>query len=249
MVSMRKTFAWASATALTCLGFVLAASAADVSPPNAVASQTLNREVALSPQVLAQYEGFYQLGEGGVLTVASDGTQLSAQLTGQPAFPIFAQSPTEFFYKVVDAQISFVTDAQGRATSLVLHQNGANLTMPRIEADVARQIASRTEAKVKSQTQSPGTEAALRRLIEGAQAHQQDYSVMSPALAEAIRRRAPELEATAIKLGAIQSVRFLGVDDLGNDVYDVRQEHGVTHWKIALDSKGLIATAWFAPGP
>jgi hypothetical protein len=249
MASMRKTFAWASATALTCLGFVLVASAAEVSPPSAVGSQTPPREVAVSPRVLAQYVGFYQLGEGGVLTVTSDGAQLSAQLTGQPAFPIYAQSPTEFFYKVTDAQISFVTDAEGRATSLVLHQNGANLTMPRIEADLARQIASRTEAKVKSQAQSPGTEAALRRLIEGARAHQQNYAQMSPALAEAIRRRAPELEAAADKLGAVQSVQFLGVDNLGDDVYDVRQENGVTHWKIALDSKGIIATAWFAPGP
>lgn len=37
---------------------------------------------------------------------------------------IFPESDRDFFLKVVDAQITFVTDAQGRATELILHQGG-----------------------------------------------------------------------------------------------------------------------------
>ena len=59
--------------------------------------------------------------------IARDGDHLTAQLTGQPAFEIFGQSATAFFWKVVDAQVSFDVGADGRATALTLHQNGRDL--------------------------------------------------------------------------------------------------------------------------
>ena len=46
------------------------------------------------------------------------------QATGQPNFEIFPEGDRDYFLKVVDAQITFVTDGQGRATELVLHQGG-----------------------------------------------------------------------------------------------------------------------------
>ena len=42
------------------------------------------------------------------------------QLTGQGKLPIFAQSETMFFLKVVDAQLEFAADA----SAVVLHQGG-----------------------------------------------------------------------------------------------------------------------------
>jgi len=56
-----------------------------------------------------------------VITV--QGTQLMTQATGQPKFPLFAESPTKFFLKVVDAQVDFFKE-NGKVTYLVLHQNG-----------------------------------------------------------------------------------------------------------------------------
>ena len=96
-----------------------------------------------------------------MLTVTRNGAQLSAQLTGQPAFPVYPRSRTEFFYKVVNAQLTFIPDAAGRAASVALHQNGQTLSLPRIDAAAAQQISDRLTARVKAQTQSPGTEAAL----------------------------------------------------------------------------------------
>ena len=54
------------------------------------------------------------------MTITLDGDHLTAQLTGQGKNPIFAQSETLFFLKVVDAQLEFAADA----SYLVLHQNG-----------------------------------------------------------------------------------------------------------------------------
>jgi hypothetical protein len=84
----------------------------------------IRKEIAVDPKVLDNYVGFYELAPKFVLTVTRQGNQLLAQATGQPRVELFAESDREFFYKAVDAQITFQTDDQGRATGLILHQNG-----------------------------------------------------------------------------------------------------------------------------
>ena len=83
----------------------------------------LRTAVAIDPALYAGYVGDYVLGLGMVLTVTREGDQLLARLTGQDAFPIFPESETQFFYKVVDAQITFEVQ-DGEVKSLTLHQNG-----------------------------------------------------------------------------------------------------------------------------
>lgn len=46
---------------------------------------------------------------------------------------MFAESETGFFYKVVDAQLTFELGPYGKAKALVLHQNGQNMPGARIE--------------------------------------------------------------------------------------------------------------------
>lgn len=89
--------------------------------------------VAVAPALLDRCVGRYQLAPGFILAVTREGDQLFAQATGQPRFAIFPTSPTEFFLKVVDAQLSFHLDAHGRADQLTLHQNGRDLPAHRVE--------------------------------------------------------------------------------------------------------------------
>ncbi|MEO8366696.1 MAG: serine hydrolase [Pseudoxanthomonas sp.] len=58
-----------------------------------------------------------------LMTVALEGGKLTAQLAGQPAFEIFAESPTKFFLKVVEASLEF-TPGDAPASSVTLHQGG-----------------------------------------------------------------------------------------------------------------------------
>ena len=80
--------------------------------------------VAVTAGVLDQYVGAYALAPNFILTVRRDGDSLAAQATGQPETNLIAESPTRFRVKQVTATIEFKTDADGRATSLVLFQNG-----------------------------------------------------------------------------------------------------------------------------
>ena len=93
----------------------------------------MRKEVALDEKTLERYVGRYELVPSFVITVTRQGSHLFAQATSQPRFEIFASGERDFFYKVVDAQITFEVDAQGRVTGLVLHQNGANTPGRRLE--------------------------------------------------------------------------------------------------------------------
>ena len=110
-------------------------------------------------------------------------------------------------------------------------------------ADEAAVIAQR----VKDQKQSPGTEAALRRNIEGLQRGEPDYEMMSPQLADITRQQLPQLKATMAQLGTLQSVTFTGVGPAGADIYQVKFEHGTTEWRIMLGADGKTVSIGFQP--
>lgn len=83
--------------------------------------------IALKPEVLDQYVGRYEVAPNVYFTIERKENQLRAQLTGQSFFEIYPESEIDFFYKVVDAQISFEKNDQGKVVSLVLHQAGQNV--------------------------------------------------------------------------------------------------------------------------
>ena len=89
--------------------------------------------VELSEAVLERYVGRYELQPGFVLAITREGSQLSAQATGQPAFEIFPTTETDFYVKVVDAQITFGSIEDGKATMLTLHQGGRSMPAPRVD--------------------------------------------------------------------------------------------------------------------
>ncbi|HUC39783.1 MAG TPA: serine hydrolase [Gemmatimonadales bacterium] len=82
---------------------------------------TAHIEVAVDSLVLERYVGEYELAPTFHITVTREGTNLFLQATAQPRFPVYAESDSTFFLKVVDAQVTFRPDA------MVLHQNGQNL--------------------------------------------------------------------------------------------------------------------------
>jgi D-alanyl-D-alanine carboxypeptidase len=90
-------------------------------------------EIEVPSDLLRRYVGDYQLAPGFVLTVTLEGEQLMSQATGQQKVAIFPTSENEFFLKVVNAQISFTTDASGNVEKLVLHQGGRDMPGPKVK--------------------------------------------------------------------------------------------------------------------
>ena len=92
------------------------------------------QQVAVSSSVLASYIGVYELAPEFRIAITQQNDTLFAQATQQPRFPVFAESDTAFFFKVVDAQLTFQRDSSGRTKQLILHQNGRQMPGRRIES-------------------------------------------------------------------------------------------------------------------
>ncbi|HJQ25050.1 MAG TPA: serine hydrolase [Blastocatellia bacterium] len=89
--------------------------------------------IAVAPATLEKYVGQYQIAPSFIITITSEDGRLMAQPTGQAKVELFAESETEFFLKVVDAQVTFVKDAQGQVVRLILHQGGRDTPAPKIK--------------------------------------------------------------------------------------------------------------------
>jgi CubicO group peptidase (beta-lactamase class C family) len=81
-------------------------------------------EVKVDPAMLARYVGTYQLAPNFAVTFTLEGDQLMTQATNQPKFPVYPESQAKFFLKVVDAEVAFFTDDNGKVSYLILHQGG-----------------------------------------------------------------------------------------------------------------------------
>ncbi len=84
-------------------------------------------------EVLKRYVGKYRLAPGADFTVSTKGGKLLVGLTGQPTFEVYSRRETEWFYKVVDATLTFQVDANGKCTAVELFQNGQRQTAKRVD--------------------------------------------------------------------------------------------------------------------
>lgn len=89
--------------------------------------EEVKKEMAVSPDVLKQYVGEYELAPGFSITVTVENDKMFGQATGQSKFELFAEKEYLFFLKVVDAKIEFVKDEKGAVKRLILYQNGQEM--------------------------------------------------------------------------------------------------------------------------
>lgn len=79
--------------------------------------------IVVEESVLESYVGVYELAPNFTITITRKSTQLFAQATGQEQLKLFAKSATDFFLKVVDAEVTF-TSKEGKVESMTLFQGG-----------------------------------------------------------------------------------------------------------------------------
>jgi hypothetical protein len=151
--------------------------------------------------------------------------------------------------KVVDARWVFSSGADD-STQAILYQNNREQIVKKLndpEGRTALELSIATEKRFKEQKATPGTEAALRRLIEAVAAGKPNYEEMTPKFAETIRPLASALQATLKDLGALQSLTFTDVRPAGSDTYDAKFENATRKITIRLSSDGLIDTSVLWP--
>jgi CubicO group peptidase (beta-lactamase class C family) len=91
------------------------------------------KQIAVDPKLYDAFVGQYQLSPKVIMTIKKDGNRLFAELTGQGSAEIFPSSETEYFFKIVDAQITFRRNDKGEVTGLEVTQAGNTLAAPKIK--------------------------------------------------------------------------------------------------------------------
>jgi serine-type D-Ala-D-Ala carboxypeptidase/endopeptidase len=94
-------------------------------------------EIHLDPKLLDNYTGRYQLKPNVIIEITRDGDRLFSQPVmatqpgiSMPKLELFAEGEKNFFHKTVNAQISFETGPDGRATGLVIYRPGSGEKTP-----------------------------------------------------------------------------------------------------------------------
>jgi hypothetical protein len=132
------------------------------------------------------------MASGVNMLITLENNQLFSKSGNQSAIPIFPESQTLFFAKVVDAELEFAKDDdQGRPSQLILHQNGRDMPAKRLDDAESQRIADAAAAFSKrfKDQMPPGSEAALRKMIEELRLGKPNYCLMSPGLAAARRQQ------------------------------------------------------------
>jgi hypothetical protein len=110
---------------------VLKQNGQTVKAPRISSSVLERKEIAISPKILAQYVGTYELQPGLEMAITLDGDSLMASANQGGKTQLFAESETKFFLKVVDADFEFIKDAGGVVTHLVMHQGPTEIKAPK----------------------------------------------------------------------------------------------------------------------
>lgn len=90
------------------------------------------RAIALDAAMLERYVGRYRFSATSAMSVTRTDERLFFRLTGHGWMELFAESPTAFFLKEIDAQVTFEADSDGNITGLVAHQNGRDRPAKRV---------------------------------------------------------------------------------------------------------------------
>jgi hypothetical protein len=94
-------------------------------------------EISLPAADLDEIAGRYESGPGFALAITRDGEYLYAQaqregVPGALGLQILPEAPLAFFWKAMDAQIRFTTDASGEVTGAVVIDRGSQMVGERV---------------------------------------------------------------------------------------------------------------------
>jgi len=92
-----------------------------------------HKNVAVDGKVLDRSVGRYAVSPDIILTVRREGDHLSVQENDEPRQELMAESEIDFYSTSSDDTMTFQTDSQGKVTAMILHVDGNDIPVKRIE--------------------------------------------------------------------------------------------------------------------
>jgi len=91
------------------------------------------KEIELDEATLRQYEGVYQFGPHFLISIKINDGHLTAQANGQGQNDFYAEKKDYFFAKIVETQMQFIRDGDGKVTRLTIYQGGQEVQGKKIK--------------------------------------------------------------------------------------------------------------------
>jgi DNA-binding transcriptional MerR regulator len=190
---------------------------------------------------LDRYVGYYLRKHApGVSTITRKDAKLVLEPIGQPALELEQTGEADFALPKFDLVLCFEQIEDGAAQRLVIWHRGIALRLERTDAETAKVIRQTIAGRIKDRIPRPGSEEALRRMLDTARAGNPDYDRMSPEWAQFARGQLPYWQIVGRHFGAIVSIEFLRVSHQGWDIYQVQHENDVHQYRIALGDDGKV---------
>ena len=209
-------------------------STADAAVPNA-------DERTPGASTLDPYVGCYFRNHAlGVSTITRKADTLVLEPIGQPALELQQTGDADFTLPKFDLVLCFEQVEEGAAKQLVIWHRGTAVRLERTDAETAKVIKQTIAARIRDRMPAPGSQDALRRLIDAGRAGNFNYDQMSPEFAQAARAQLPYWQIIGQHFGAIVSIDFLRVSDQGWDIYRVQHENDVHQYRIAMGDDGKV---------
>jgi hypothetical protein len=89
------------------------------------------RVAVVPPYILNDYAGVYRVDPDLTLGIVRDGRRLLVDWGGQATASLLPRTETEFFFRLLDGTVTFVRNAEGTVTHLVLERYGERSEAPR----------------------------------------------------------------------------------------------------------------------
>ena len=207
------------------------------------------KQVAFPPNNFDGYAGYYRFADESLFArVYRSADRYYVQVTGNGPVEIFPASRSEFFATAVPAQISFTLDADGHVTAMTLHQAGFLQRAAPVSKAVYSTAARELQRRIAGKVPGPGTEASLRRQLEGWESGAPDYTDMGAALAAASREQHEQMQTMIRYLGAFEGLNFVNTNATGWDVYMATFANGTVKCLIApLSTTGKVTALFYLP--
>ena len=200
-----------------------------------------DEQVPPDASTLDRYVGYYlRNGALGVTTITRKDTTLFLEPIGQPALALEQTDETQFALPKFDLVLCFEQIEEGAAKRLVIWQRGTALRLERIDGETAKLIKQAIAGRIRDRMPMPGSEQALRRILEAGRAGNLDEDHISPEFAPFLRAQAPYWRIVGEYFGAIVSMEFVSVSNQGWDIYRVQHENDVHQYRIALGDDGKV---------
>lgn len=200
-----------------------------------------DEHATLNAATLDRYVGYYSRNFAlGVSAITRKDAKLWLEPCGQPALELEPTGEAEFAIRTTDRVLCFEQIENDVAQNMLIWQRGVRFQSSRVDAASAELIKRSLEQRIKDRIPTPGSEQAVRQMIERGQAGNPDYGRMSWSFAQVARAQLPYWKIIGQYFGAIVAIEFLCVSKQGWDIYSVQHEHDVHRYRIALGDDGKI---------